>query len=93
MPEEIGGKIFYSAEESGPLDPEMVALAKARVADRIKELEAQEELKKRPGYTPPPHKEVSGRFGRDDFVGTEYEQWANNAWAEDDREHEGGEHQ
>ncbi len=85
MPREFAGKIFYSPEESGPLDPEMVALAEAHWENYKKELEAEAEAKKQPGYTPPPYKEVDGRFGRDDFVGTEYEEWATQAWADVDQ--------
>ncbi|MBO0854617.1 MAG: hypothetical protein J2P18_12735 [Nocardia sp.] len=76
MGERIGGKIFHGIE---PVTPEERALAEEGMA----EIERWYREKAERGEAPE-RKPVSGRFGRDDFEGTEYEQWAREQWAEED---------
>jgi len=81
MPKEIGGKIFHSPEESEPVDPETLAKAEAAFA----------EWDKRVAAVPPENRVASTNpriNGRDDFDGTEYEQWAKDQWADDEKRHE-----
>lgn len=82
MPEKIGGKTFYSPEESDPITPEERARADAFEAELRKRLAADTPEK--------PHVASNNPRinGRDDFDGTEYEQWAKDQWADDEKRHE-----
>ena len=79
MPKEMGGKIIYSPEESDPITPEERAEADAWKADLLKRLAEA-------GPEQPHVASNNPRInGRNDFDGTEYEEWANNAWAAADK--------
>lgn len=91
MPENIGGKRFYSPEEAEtlgratPTAPEVMAASDAIIERRVREI-AEEQARIQRGETPARYAaDQPARFGRDEFDGTEYEQWAKDQWATEDQ--------